>query len=66
MLIVEHLNAFFGKKQVLFGVDMTLADRSIAAVIGPNGAGKSTVLRSLFGLVWLRLSIRCILAGLSV
>ena len=51
MLIVEQLNAFFGKKQVLFGVDMTLADRSIAAVIGPNGAGKSTVLRALFGLV---------------
>jgi branched-chain amino acid transport system ATP-binding protein len=51
MLIVEQLDAFYGKKQVLFGVDLTLADRSIAAVIGPNGAGKSTVLRALFGLV---------------
>jgi branched-chain amino acid transport system ATP-binding protein len=51
MLIVEQLNAFFGKKQVLFGVDLTLADRAIAAVIGPNGAGKSTVLRAIFGLV---------------
>lgn len=51
MLIVEQLNAFFGKKQVLFGVDLTLPDRSIAAVIGPNGAGKSTVLRAVFGLV---------------
>ncbi|MBI3992139.1 MAG: ABC transporter ATP-binding protein [Candidatus Lambdaproteobacteria bacterium] len=51
MLTVEKLNAFYGKKQVLFGVDLTLRDRSIAAVIGPNGAGKSTVLRSIFGLV---------------
>jgi branched-chain amino acid transport system ATP-binding protein len=51
MLIVEQLDAFFGKKQVLFGVDLTLPDRSIAAVIGPNGAGKSTVLRAVFGLV---------------
>jgi branched-chain amino acid transport system ATP-binding protein len=51
MLIVEQLNAFFGKKQVLFDVDLTLADHAIAAVIGPNGAGKSTVLRSIFGLV---------------
>jgi branched-chain amino acid transport system ATP-binding protein len=50
MLSIEKLDAFYGKKQILFGVDMTLADRSIAAVIGPNGAGKSTVLRAIFGL----------------
>ena len=51
MLSVSKLDAFYGKKQVLFGIDLTLGDRSIAAVIGPNGAGKSTVLRTLFGLV---------------
>ncbi|MGB9367320.1 MAG: ABC transporter ATP-binding protein [Xanthobacteraceae bacterium] len=50
MLNVAKLDAFYGKKQVLFGIDMTLAERRIAAVIGPNGAGKSTVLRSVFGL----------------
>ena len=50
MLNVDTLNAFYGKKQVLFGIDMTLAERRIAAVIGPNGAGKSTVLRAVFGL----------------
>src|SRR5262245_45727926 len=44
------MDAFYGKKQVLFGIDMTLAERRIAAVIGPNGAGKSTVLRAVFGL----------------
>jgi branched-chain amino acid transport system ATP-binding protein len=51
MLSVENLNAFYGKKQVLFDVGFALADRRIAAVIGPNGAGKSTVLRAIFGLV---------------
>jgi len=51
MLTVENLNASYGKKQVLFGIDLTLGDRTIAAVIGPNGAGKSTVLRAIFGLV---------------
>jgi branched-chain amino acid transport system ATP-binding protein len=51
MLTIRRLNAFYGKKQILFDIDLTLADRSIAAVIGPNGAGKSTVLRALFGLV---------------
>ena len=50
MLNVGNLNAFYGKKQVLFGIDMMLPERRIAAVIGPNGAGKSTVLRAVFGL----------------
>lgn len=50
MLTVERLNAYYGKKQVLFGVDLRLDDRAIGAVIGPNGAGKSTVLRAIFGL----------------
>jgi branched-chain amino acid transport system ATP-binding protein len=50
VLSVENLSAFYGKKQVLFGIDMTLSERRIAAVIGPNGAGKSTVLRAVFGL----------------
>jgi branched-chain amino acid transport system ATP-binding protein len=51
VLSVAKLDAFYGKKQVLFGIDLALADRRIAAVIGPNGAGKSTVLRAVFGLV---------------
>jgi branched-chain amino acid transport system ATP-binding protein len=51
MLRVEALNAFYGKKQVLFGIDLELPDGTIGAVIGPNGAGKSTVLRAIFGLV---------------
>lgn len=51
MLTVRGLDAFYGKKQVLFGIDLTLGDGRIGAVIGPNGAGKSTVLRALFGLV---------------
>ncbi|MFN2645819.1 MAG: ABC transporter ATP-binding protein [Burkholderiales bacterium] len=51
MLAIRNLDAFYGKKQVLFGVDLELPGRAIGAVIGPNGAGKSTVLRAVFGLV---------------
>jgi branched-chain amino acid transport system ATP-binding protein len=51
MLAIGGLDAFYGKKQVLFGVSLELPDRAIGAVIGPNGAGKSTVLRAVFGLV---------------
>ena len=50
MLNVANMDAFYGKKQVLFGIDIALPERRIAAVIGPNGAGKSTVLRAVFGL----------------
>ena len=50
MLTIDHLDAFYGKKQVLFDVQMALGERRIAAVIGPNGAGKSTILRAVFGL----------------
>jgi branched-chain amino acid transport system ATP-binding protein len=51
MLAVRGLDAFYGKKQVLFAVNLELPGRAIGAVIGPNGAGKSTVLRAIFGLV---------------
>jgi branched-chain amino acid transport system ATP-binding protein len=51
MLKVDRLDAFYGKKQVLFGIDLALDEHCVGAVIGPNGAGKSTVLRSIFGLV---------------
>jgi len=51
MLSVQHLDAFYGKKQVLFGIDLALAERRIAAVIGPNGAGKSTVFKTVFGML---------------
>jgi branched-chain amino acid transport system ATP-binding protein len=47
---VIEMDAFYGKKQVLFGIDIALPERRVAAVIGPNGAGKSTVLRAIFGL----------------
>jgi branched-chain amino acid transport system ATP-binding protein len=50
VLSVIEMDAFYGKKQVLFRIDIALPERRIAAVIGPNGAGKSTVLRAIFGL----------------
>jgi branched-chain amino acid transport system ATP-binding protein len=51
MLSLDSVNAFYGKKQVLFDVSLVLAAREITALIGPNGAGKSTVLKAIFGLV---------------
>ena len=51
MLNVEALETGYGKKQVLFGIDLEAAEGKITAIIGPNGSGKSTALKSIFGLI---------------
>lgn len=49
-LAVEGLDFSYGHVQVLFGVDIAVADGEILALLGTNGAGKSTVLRCVSGL----------------
>ncbi|MGH9008224.1 MAG: ATP-binding cassette domain-containing protein, partial [Acidimicrobiia bacterium] len=51
MLHVSALNASYGSLQVLFGVDLDIAEGEIVALLGTNGAGKSTVLRAVAGLM---------------
>jgi ABC-type branched-subunit amino acid transport system ATPase component/branched-subunit amino acid ABC-type transport system permease component len=51
MLHLEGLTASYGSLQVLFGVDLDVAEGEIVALLGTNGAGKSTVLRAVAGLV---------------
>jgi phosphate transport system ATP-binding protein len=47
MLRVERLNLFYGDKQALFDIDLTVARNSVMSFIGPSGCGKSTLLRCL-------------------
>lgn len=42
----EHLNLWFGNKQVLKDVNATFPEHKVTALIGPSGCGKSTLLRS--------------------
>ncbi len=51
MLNVEELETGYGKKQVLFGINLEAVEGKITAIIGPNGSGKSTALKSIFGLI---------------
>jgi phosphate transport system ATP-binding protein len=40
-----RLNAWFGAKQVLKDIDLSVKANSITAIIGPSGCGKSTLIR---------------------
>src|SRR3989449_10665166 len=46
-LTVSNLNFYYGKHQVLFGIDLNIPPNGITALIGPSGCGKSTFLRTL-------------------
>ena len=45
-LSAEHLNLFFGKKQILKDVSIDFPNNKVTSLIGPSGCGKSTLLRS--------------------
>jgi phosphate transport system ATP-binding protein len=45
MLRVEKLGLFYGSKQALFDIDLSIPARRVTALIGPSGCGKSTLLR---------------------
>ena len=51
LLQVCGLQAFYGKSQVLRGVDLTVEKGEIVALLGRNGAGRSTLAKALMGLV---------------
>jgi branched-chain amino acid transport system ATP-binding protein len=51
MLTLSGIEAGYGEIQVLWGVDLALAQGGISALVGSNGAGKSTLMRTLSGLI---------------
>jgi phosphate transport system ATP-binding protein len=44
---VRKMSFWYGTKQALFDISLTIPDCSVMALIGPSGCGKSTFLRSL-------------------
>lgn len=49
-LETEHLSFFYGKRQILNEISLTLEPGQVLCVLGPNGVGKSTMFRCILGL----------------
>ncbi len=49
-LQVHNLDFYYGPNQVLFDVNLEVAQGEIVALLGTNGAGKSTLFRAVSGL----------------
>jgi branched-chain amino acid transport system ATP-binding protein len=51
LLSVRGVEAGYGSRQILFGVDLEVFVGEVVALLGANGSGKSTVLNVLSGFV---------------
>jgi branched-chain amino acid transport system ATP-binding protein len=51
LLRVSGVDASYGPVQILFGLDVEVAEGEIVALLGTNGAGKSTLFRCITGLL---------------
>ena len=45
----ENLHLFYGEKEALKGIDISICERQIVSLIGPSGCGKSTVASLVMG-----------------
>jgi peptide/nickel transport system ATP-binding protein len=50
LVAVRQVDASYGTRQVLFGVDLTIRPRECLALVGESGSGKTTLARCIGGL----------------
>ena len=50
-LEIHNLTVSYHRKPVLWDIDLTVPQGTLAGIIGPNGAGKSTLIKSVMGIL---------------
>ena len=65
LLQMQQVHAAYGRANVLFGMDVTLAESEVITLLGRNGTGRSTTIKCLFGLLPVK-SGRIILDGIEI
>ncbi len=51
LLQVRGLEKWYGRRQVVNGVDYEVEQGEVVGLLGPNGAGKTTSFRMTIGLI---------------
>jgi branched-chain amino acid transport system ATP-binding protein len=51
MLVIEGLQASYGRSQVLFDLNLAIGAGELVTLLGRNGMGKTTTIRSIMGLL---------------
>jgi phosphate transport system ATP-binding protein len=46
-IVIKNLSFYYGKKQVIFGVNLDIPENEILAIFGPANSATTTLLRSL-------------------
>lgn len=58
ILEMHDVDAFYGERQVLFGVNLGINKGTTAALLGANGSGKTSTLRAICGMLATRGTIK--------
>jgi branched-chain amino acid transport system ATP-binding protein len=51
MLHIQHLEAFYGSSQVLFGLSLNVGRGEVVTLLGRNGMGKTTTVHAIMGIL---------------